>query len=60
MKLSNQALGALLLTLQKCISEEVDITDLLKDWDLEIKNDEVYVLNPPTVKVEKSNTFEVP
>ena len=60
MKLSNQAMGALLITLQKCLTEETDITELLKEWDLEIKNDEVYVLNPPTVKIEKSNTFEIP
>ena len=60
MKLSNQAVGALLMTLQKCLSEETDITELLKDWNLEVKNDEVYVLNPPTVRAQPSNTFEVP
>jgi hypothetical protein len=61
MKLSNQAVGALLMTLQKCLAEQSDITELLEDWDLEIKNDEVYVVNPPTVK--ESNppaSFEVP
>ena len=62
MKLSNQAVGALLMTLQKCLSEETDITELLKDWNLEVREDEVYVLNPPVVKApsSKSNTFEVP
>lgn len=60
MKLSNQAVGALLLTLQKCISEEIDITDLLQDWDLEVKEEEVYVLNPPTVRSTTTKTFEVP
>ena len=60
MKLSNQAVGALLMTLQKCLSEETDITELLKDWNLEIKDDEVYVLNTPAVRAQPSNTFEVP
>tara|TARA_R100000008_G_scaffold19540_1_gene10034 strand:- start:753 stop:938 length:186 start_codon:yes stop_codon:yes gene_type:complete len=49
MKLSNQAIGALLMTLQKCLAEETDITELLADWDLEIKENEVFVVNPPVV-----------
>jgi hypothetical protein len=49
MKLSNQAVGALLMTLQKCLAEQTDITDLLKDWELEISDGEIVVTNPPTV-----------
>jgi hypothetical protein len=49
MKLSNQAVGALLMTLQKCLAEETDITELLADWDLEIKDEEIFVTNPPMV-----------
>ena len=69
MKLSNQAIGTLLMTLQKCLSEQSDITELLGDWDLEIKDEEIYVLNPPSFAAspesgEKSETpdfkFEVP
>ena len=56
MKLSNQAIGALLVTLQKCLSEQVDITNLLVDWNLEVKGDEIFVLNPPLVKVPLSQT----
>jgi hypothetical protein len=48
MKLSNQAVGALLITLQKCLAEQVDITELLSSWDLEVQNDEVVVTNPPS------------
>lgn len=51
MKLSNQAVGALLMTLQKCLSEQTDITELLNDWDLEVRDEEVYVTNPPVAKV---------
>ncbi len=54
-KLSNQAVGALLMTLQKCLSEESDITELLKDWELENKEGELIVLNPPSVKKDTTN-----
>jgi hypothetical protein len=56
MKLSNQAIGALLITLQKCLVEESDITELLQSWDLEIDNDEIIVTNPPSFKAP---TFEI-
>jgi hypothetical protein len=52
MKLSNQAVGALLVTLQKCLAEQTDITELLSEWELEVKDDEVVVLNPPSFKVD--------
>jgi len=56
MKLSNQAIGALMLTLQKCLAEQADMTELLSDWELDVQNSEVVVLNPPgvTVKDDKS------
>jgi hypothetical protein len=61
MKLSKQAIGALLMTLQKCLAEETDITELLSEWNLEVEGDEVNVLNPPTFKVPTpaSNKFEI-
>ncbi len=61
MKLSSQAVGALLMTLQKCLAEQSDITDLLSDWDLEIINDEIHVINPPSFAAEaiKENKFEI-
>jgi len=45
MKLSDQAVGALLVTLQRCISEETDITELLRDWELELRGEDLYVTN---------------
>ena len=63
MKLSPQAVGALLMTLQKCLAEQVDITELLSDWDLSVEDDLVYVLNAPTIsaesEVQTNNKFEV-
>jgi hypothetical protein len=49
MKLSDQAAGALLMALQKCLWEETDIMPLLKEMDFESSGDELMVLNPPVV-----------
>lgn len=55
MKLSDQAVGALLMTLQKCLAEQVDITDLLRDWNLEEKDNEIFVINPPYIKNDNND-----
>ena len=63
MKFSTQATGALLMTLQKCLLEETDIVELLNDWNLEEREGEVFVLNPPVFnvgKVDQPSAFEVP
>ena len=60
MKLSNQAIGALLMTLQRCLSEQSDITELLGDWDLEVKNEEIYVLNPPSFTASPEDSAKPP
>ena len=49
MKLSDQAAGALLMALQKCLWEETDIMPLLKEMDFESSDDGLVVLNPPVV-----------
>ena len=63
MKLSSQAVGALLMTLQKCLAEQTDITELLSDWELSVQDDLVYVTNTPTVSATteepQANKFEV-
>jgi len=64
MKLSNQAMGALMLALQKCLMEQSDITEILKEFNFALtgdQQDELVVLNPPTVKVdeqEQQSKFE--
>jgi len=47
-KLSKQAMGALLMTLQKCLSEEKDIMELLENWELKVEDNEIFVENPPS------------
>jgi len=49
LKLSDQALTVLMVTLQKCLIEQSDMTELLRSWDLENTPDGLIVLNPPTV-----------
>jgi len=49
MQLSNQAAGALLMVLQKCLWEQIDIMDLLNDMVFEMSDDGLVVTNPPVV-----------
>ena len=55
MKLSNQAMGALMMTLQKCLLEETDIVPLLQEMDFVVDNSnqsELVVVNPPVVSFD--------
>tara|TARA_B100000029_G_C17512271_1_gene936748 strand:+ start:115 stop:342 length:228 start_codon:yes stop_codon:yes gene_type:complete len=58
MKLSNQAMGAVMMALQKCIIEQSDIVEILKGFQFELgvekdaaddAESELYVKNPPAV-----------
>ena len=49
MKLSDQALGAVMMALQKSLLEQSDIVPVLKGFDLEEVNGELLVTNPPSV-----------
>ena len=49
LKLSKQAVTVLMVTLQKCLIEQSDITELLDNWELEDTPEGLVVLNPPTV-----------
>jgi len=55
MKLSNQAMGALMMTLQKCLMEETDIVPLLQEMDFVVdgpSQSELVVVNPPVVSLD--------
>ena len=53
MKFSNQAVGAVMMALQKSLMEQSDIVPVLKGFKLEIDDTgEVVVTNPPLVKAE--------
>jgi len=52
MKLSDQAIGALMMALQKSLLEQTDIVPLLQGFELELMDDgQLLVKNPPPVSV---------
>jgi hypothetical protein len=63
MKLSDQALGSIMMALQKSLLEESDIVPVLKSFELvlaEGSDNELLVINPPTFKIEQEDSkFEV-
>ena len=58
MKLSDQALGAVMMALQKSLMEQTDIVPVLKNFDIVIDDntEELIVTNPPTVKFSPHTT----
>ena len=53
MKLSDQAMGAIMMALQKSLMEQSDITPVLKGMEFDLMdNGELLVKNPPTVKAK--------
>lgn len=61
MKLSNQAMGTLMMTLQKCLMEQSDITEILKTLDFDLnENEELVVENPPTLRFANQDKDEAP
>ena len=51
MKLSDQAMGAIMMALQKSLMEQTDIVPVLKKFELELMDDgTLLVKNPPIVK----------
>lgn len=54
MKLSNQAMGAIMMALQKSLLEQSDIVPVLKGFDFQLsesEDKELIVNNPPSFKV---------
>jgi|TARA_S200002703_G_C3696150_1_gene213794 hypothetical protein len=56
MRLSNQAVGALMMALQKSLMEQSDIVPVLRDMDFQVNpedqsHSELVVTNPPTVNL---------
>ena len=57
MKLTNQAAGALMMALQKCLLEETDIMPLLQEMNFQVtpgdqSQSTLVVTNPPVVSFE--------
>ena len=56
MRLSTQAMGAIMMALQKSLLEQTDIVPTLKDFNFECnESEELMVRNPPTFKIGKDD-----
>lgn len=52
LKLSDEALGAVMMALQKSLMEQSDIVPVLKGFNFKTNEDnELFVMNPPTFKM---------
>ena len=52
MKLSDQAIGTIMMALQKSLMEQADIVPMLKEFNFaEMDNGQLLVENPPDIKV---------
>ena len=50
MKLSNQALGAIMMALQESHLNQLDIVPILKGFEFKENSEGLSVMNPPTVR----------
>ena len=55
LKLSNQALGAVMMALQESLLNEMDIVPILKGFELASGDDGLIVVNPPTVRFSNNS-----
>jgi hypothetical protein len=53
LKLSDEAVGAVMMALQKSLLEQSDIVPVLKGFNFKINEDkELFVMNPPIFKLD--------
>jgi len=61
MRLSDQALGAVMMALQKSLLEQSDIVPVLKEFNFVVQGDsqdELIVTNPPSFKLDEFDDAE--
>ena len=59
MQLTDQALGAVMMALQKSLMEQTDIVPVLQGFVFTETNDGLVVENPPILAFENAETNEV-
>ncbi len=58
LKLSDEALGALMLALQRSLMDQSDIVPVLKGFDFKVNEDkELFIMNPPILKLDEEESF---
>jgi len=51
-KLSDEALGSIMMALQKSLMEQSDIVPVLQNFDFKVDDKEkLYIMNPPILKL---------
>jgi hypothetical protein len=56
MFLSDEALGAIMMALQKSLMEQSDIVPVLKEFKFKVSEDnKLFVMNPPIVKLDNND-----
>jgi hypothetical protein len=54
-QLSDQAVGALMMALQKSLLEQSDIVPVLKEFQIQVDDsNQLVVMNPPVVKIKEN------
>ena len=60
LNLSDQAVGAVMMTLQKSLMEQSDIVPVLKGIKLKLSEQGLVVMNPPLVKFDEEFEEQLP
>ena len=53
MYLTDQALGAVMMSLQKSLMEQTDIVPVLKEFKFRLSEQGLVVINPPLIKLQE-------
>ena len=56
LKLSDEALGSIMLALQKSLMEQSDIIPVLKGFNFKVNEEkQLFIMNPPILKLDNNN-----
>ena len=58
LKLSNQAMGAIMLALQESIMHQTDIVPILQNFELKDGTEGLVIMNPPTIRLDNTEVKE--
>tara|TARA_B100000287_G_scaffold430317_1_gene485327 strand:+ start:222 stop:425 length:204 start_codon:yes stop_codon:yes gene_type:complete len=61
LKLSDEALGAIMLALQQSLLDQSDIVPVLKGFNFKVsEKEELFVMNPPILKMDQEEEQDHP